>query len=324
MSENRDFGFCPRCGALMQNGVCQSCGCGKRPGQAAASEGVPFPGSSNVNAAGGNPKPKKSNKLVIGLCIGGGVLLFTGLIAAIVFYFMSLVKSGAQIVNHLPEDSYYGDDYSDDYDYYEPSADDPYYKEIVDATSSDLSYVICWAVDSLDPDKYEEDWSYYATYPVLEAAEGEEGSYDAINESIREEALIYKTTFRDYAGGAGTYGYVTYMDEDKISVVFRHNLYGDEYPLPKLSALNFDIKTGRQITSEEMVEADQELVIRFRSQDKTQNGGIDFVQELSDEELLSYLQDPEKMVAFYTPVGLEVGFNYENGWVTVTLKEKAL
>ena len=26
MSENRDFGFCPRCGALMQSGICQSCG----------------------------------------------------------------------------------------------------------------------------------------------------------------------------------------------------------------------------------------------------------------------------------------------------------
>ena len=34
MSEKRDFDFCPRCGALMQNGVCQSCGRGMpRPPQ---------------------------------------------------------------------------------------------------------------------------------------------------------------------------------------------------------------------------------------------------------------------------------------------------
>ena len=26
MSDSRDYGFCPRCGALMQNGVCRSCG----------------------------------------------------------------------------------------------------------------------------------------------------------------------------------------------------------------------------------------------------------------------------------------------------------
>ena len=26
MSENRDFDFCPRCGALMQDGICRSCG----------------------------------------------------------------------------------------------------------------------------------------------------------------------------------------------------------------------------------------------------------------------------------------------------------
>ena len=321
MSENRDFGFCPRCGALMQNGVCQSCGYGKRLGQPAASEGVPVPGNPNVRMT---KQPKKSNKLVIGLCIGAGVLLFTGLIAAIMFYFMSIVKSGREIVNHMPEDSYYGGDYYDDYDYYEPSAEDPYYKDIVDATSSDLSYRICWASTSLDPDKYEEEWSYYATYPVLEASEGEEGNFDSINEAVREAALRYYDTFRDYAGGASTYGYVTYMDEDKISVVFKHNRYESDGYVPEIAALCFDVKTGRQIDIEEMVEVNQELAIRFRSQDKTQNGGIDFVQDLSDEELLSYLQDPEKMVAFYTPVGLEVGINYETGWVTVTLKEKAL
>lgn len=298
MSENRDFGFCPRCGALMQNGVCQRCGYGKQP--------------------------QKSNKLVIGLCIGGGVLLFTGLIAAIMFYSMTLVKSGTEIIKKMPEDSYYGNEYDDDYEYYEPSADDPYYKDIVDATSSELSYRIYWASTSLDPDKYEEGWSYYAVYPVLEAAEGEEGNYNSINETVREAALRYYDTFRNYAGGASTYGYVTYMDEDKISVVFEHNLYESNGSLPGIAALNFDIKTGRQIDSEAIVEADQELAIRFRALDKTQNGGIDFVQELSDEELIAYLKDPEKMVAFYTPVGLEVGINYEIGWVTVTLKEKAL
>ena len=30
MSDNSNFNFCPHCGALMQNGVCQSCGRGAR------------------------------------------------------------------------------------------------------------------------------------------------------------------------------------------------------------------------------------------------------------------------------------------------------
>jgi len=32
----------------------------------------------------------------------------------------------------------------------------------------------------------------------------------------------------------------------------------------------------------------------------------------------------EEAVMFYTPVGLEAGFNYDEGWVTVTLKEQTL
>ena len=56
---------------------------------------------------------------------------------------------------------------------------------------------------------------------------------------------------------------------------------------------------------------------------------MDFVQDASDEKLLTILQDPEEAVYFYSPVGLEVGFNYTSeeygsGWVSVTLKEQAL
>ena len=48
------------------------------------------------------------------------------------------------------------------------------------------------------------------------------------------------------------------------------------------------------------------------------------MQNLTGEELLEILKDPKQAVFFYTPVGLEVGLNYESGWVTVTLKEQAL
>ena len=46
--------------------------------------------------------------------------------------------------------------------------------------------------------------------------------------------------------------------------------------------------------------------------------------QFAGEELLEILKDPKQAVFFYTPVGLEVGLNYESGWVTVTLKEQAL
>ena len=51
---------------------------------------------------------------------------------------------------------------------------------------------------------------------------------------------------------------------------------------------------------------------------------MEYVQKLTAEELLEILKNPKRAVFFYTPVGLEVGFNYETGWVTVTIKEQAL
>ena len=311
MSENKDFGFCPKCGALMQNGTCQSCGYGKI-------------GVQPVR----QPK-KKSNKLVIGLCIGGGAVLMLALFAAVTFFFVKAVNVGTSvgenILSPLPDEEYYGEEY----EYYEPGEDDPYYKEFVDSTRTDLDYQIWWASDSMDPDDYEVDTYYYSTYPVLEPKEGASGNYDAINEVIEKTALQYKRKFREYAGGTNTYSYVTYMDEEQISIAFQHTLYGEEMSMPLLEAVTFEIETGKEIPAGQMFEADRELAMRFRTQDKTQNGGIAYVQELSDEELLDILQDEEQIIAFYTPVGLELGFNYqtkndEAGWVTVTIKEQTL
>ena len=65
---------------------------------------------------------------------------------------------------------------------------------------------------------------------------------------------------------------------------------------------------------------DEELVWQFRSRNTYQNGKVEFVDGLSDEELMEYLKSGEDSVMFYTPVGLEIGFNYDGGGVTVTLK----
>ena len=115
----------------------------------------------------------------------------------------------------------------------------------------------------------------------------------------------------------------------KISVVFQHRLPEGESTLPKLTALNFRLETGEQIAPSEMIAIDDELVMRFRAQDQTQNGGVDFVTNSTDEELLKLLSDPRESAYFYSKAGLEVGFNYESeeygkGWVSVTLKERAL
>ena len=114
------------------------------------------------------------------------------------------------------------------------------------------------------------------------------------------------------------------MYEEKISVVFKHNFYNKNVTEVRLDARSFWIESGEEIAPEEMTDIDQELAMRFQAQDKIQNNGVEYVQDLTADYLLPILKDPNRAVFFYTPVGLEVGFNYETGWVTVTLKEQAL
>lgn len=342
MSENKDFGFCPRCGALMQNGVCRSCGYTDHRasahsqtqensgtagayGQSGQSQWQPYPGMQ--------PGRKKNGKKgwVIALAVIGALILLFLLILVAVFFFSSVgraVNSGNSRDDSYYDDYYDGDYYGDfgyDSGYYVPSEDDPYYREIVDSTRTDLDYGISWIVESVTPDNEEDYCTYYSTYPILEG----DADYSAVNDEITRAALEYRDTYREYTGGTSTLGYVTYMDEETISIVFQHSLYEDRGTLPRVSALTFDLATGELIEPREMTEIDEELAMRFRAQNQTQNGTVDYLDSLSDEELLSILRDPDQSFYFYSPVGLEAGFNYESegyssGWVSVTLKDQAL
>ena len=260
------------------------------------------------------------------------MVLFIGLILAFAFLSSTLTRVAmeTEIYEEEYDDPYSGDYFDEfgDYDsgYYVPDEDDPYYREITDCTRTDLEYGISWIVDSITPDDDEDYCTYYATYPLLK---GGDGTYDSINEEITGKALQYKEAYTDYPGGCSTYGYVTYMDESKISVVFQHDLYEENGTLPRVTAVTFDLESGQEIKPEQMTAVDEELVMRFRAQNETQNGGVEFVENSSDEDLLALLRDPQTGIFFYSPVGLEAGFNYESGeyssgWVTVTLKDQAL
>lgn len=279
------------------------------------------------------PTKQKNHTVAIVISVIAVVVLVLGLVIALFVAVANSTRDSVRGEERRSErdtydefyDDYYGgydDDYDYDYGYYEPDESDPYYQEIVDCTRTDLNYSLQWVVESLDPDDSEDDCTYYTTYPLLEMEDA--GQLSQINDTIRERALAYRDSYKECESGISTFGYVTLMDEDKISVVFKHNFYKKNVTEVLLDACTFSIETGEMIAPEEMVEIDLDLAMRFQSQDKLQNDGVDAVQDRSAEELVEILTDPEKAVFFYTPVGLEAGFNYETGWVTVTLKEQAL
>lgn len=330
MDERRDeYGFCPKCGAIMQNGVCQSCGHGRRLGTPAAGAGETYEGI---------PKKKKMSgtaKVVIVLVVVLVVLLavFVGLTIR------AVIEQKDQSSSLHIDDGYFGGYYDDDpddwdyddwdYDYddyeeYVPAPDDEYYEEIVDATVQDLSYEIEWHGLSIYPDDEDRSEYYSATVPYVISSDRE--LMEAVNEKIQETACKYQGVYKDYSYGTYSIGYVTYMGEDRMSVVMRHDLEDSDYSnsLYELDAVTFDMSTGQVIPYEDLVQVDMDTVKKFRSQNSLQNDGMDFVDDLTDEELLDYLQNDEDRVVFLTPVGTELGFNFDDGWVTVTLKAGAI
>ncbi len=351
------YGFCPRCGAVMQEGVCRSCGYSTRrdadwQGSSAWQTGSgwqePFHGQAQTGGQEPSLRPVKKQKkpgrsrVVAFTCAGIGILF---LIAILVFMVISIRRVFDEVQkNTMPGYGYdsgngyfgYGNPYDDslpdgygDSDdsngYYKPDEKDDYYEEITDATSQDLDYKVIWESVSMRPDDSDDSCTYDGVYPVLRDEEGqEEEKFSSMNQKIRDMVCKYKDAYRDYASGISSSGYVTYMDEEKISVVVRHSFYEKKTTIPRVEAITFRVDNGEVISHEEMAHVDEELAWQFRSRNSHQNGTVEFVDELSDEKLMEYLKDGEDSVMFYTPVGLEVGFNYDGGWVTVTLKTGTL
>ena len=354
MNERDGYGFCPRCGALMQEGVCRSCGYAAGNGQQGAygnQNGAGWQGSyggqpgmpqGSFGGRNGNwqQKPEKKKKAggraVAVICAAVGILFLVGIVVFMVISIRKVVdeveRGGFPGYGYGSDDGYFGygepytdsgDSYDDSYDSYEPSEKDDYYVEITDATSLDLSYQVIWGSLSLRPDDEENDCTYDCIYPVL-TGEGEEEKFSAMNQVLEDLVCRYKGDYQDYESGISSYGYVTCMDEEKISVVVKHSFYEKRTTTPRVEAITLRMDTGEVITHEEMAEVDEELAWQFRSRNSHQNGTVEFVDGLTDEELMEYLSNEEDSVMFYTPVGLEVGFNYDGGWVTVTLKTNTL
>lgn len=279
---------------------------------------------------GKETRKSKGKKIAAGICIGLGVLFILLIVVSLIFSMWSVVRRAE--LQTIPGydygyggDSYFGygvpyDDSqsSNSSDYYVPSPDDKYYRELTDATDRNLSYGVTWQSLSMRPDDPKNTYKYDCSYPVLTGREEEKLA--SVNEEIRRIACEYQDRYEDYDGGVLSYGYVTYMDEDKISVVIRHSLNDGNKTDSMVRAVTFCMDTGEVMPHSDMVDTDEYLVYQFRSRNEFQNGEVPFVEELSDEELLKYLLDEEDSIMFYTPVGLEIGFNYEDGWVTVTLK----
>lgn len=307
-----------------------------------------YPVQPGSQGAGFNPymKPKKDNQVWMIVGIVTAIVLILLMIIGSFFYGYFITKLVAR-----PSEFYTGeygfDDGGRDYggsaradeeetDAYEepgedyvPSLDDEYYYGPCDAINEDVDYsFITKSYNNEDPDN---DIDVIINYFELE---GESiPNIDELNEALEKVALYYAVDFPQYAAYA-EYGesyvayitsYVTYNDADMISIVLDEYIMVDDRYHVDLYPINIDIKNGVILDNDSLLQIDGDFAEEFRRRNDEQNGSIDYLDGLSDEELTLSLQDGDNMIAFYTPLGMEIGLNYEDvgssGWFTVTYKD---
>ena len=217
---------------------------------------------------------------------------------------------------------------SDD-DVYVPRPTDEYYVEIVDAIDDTLSYKMQdteYTYEDEDQNVY-----IYIVYPQI--VEGDVKNKEYLNEYIEERANYYMKNFASHPERGEVsdceitvLGYVTYMDEETLSIVLYENYYlGDYIGNMDICAINIDLTTGQILDKNSMLNYTEELGKEFRENSDYQNGSVPGVEMLTNEEIADYLADEDSGFLFFTPVGLELGYNYvyeEEAYViTATFKE---
>lgn len=308
------YDFCPKCSGLMKNGICIACGYGKEPeaGGDARAEGVARPESDGTGVsshpenddAGGSFRPERDGAgggsrpdSMDGARSGQSLSALqtperkknTGIIALLFGIALVFVLIFVLAISLIVTDVRKKSSQSRTFSQKGASSEDAYSEYVPDASDEYYVEIVDYLRDDL---AYQVEWQ-----------EDEEV----------ERCSIYKE------------GYVTYMDEDAVSVVFLEYIYLNSAYLPRISDINIDVRTGSVLKHGSMVDYVTALAQRVRKQNAYQNSVDIGSMPWSDEDIALLLQS-EEGVAFYTPVGLEVGFNYSSsdtgyGWLTVTLKE---
>lgn len=211
-----------------------------------------------------------------------------------------------------------------DYSYIDEDNGKEYYTRLKDAIRYDLDYSVSWKEYDYDSDY--ENVLIAASYPQLEG--DNIPNLDYINDYIFDEVQFWVDSFEEYVDEGYFYeddefmlealAYVTYMDEEKISIVFSEYGYADYESMAYLFSINIDVQNGVILENSSIIDMDDEFAVEFRKRNKEQNDASGFIDELSDQEIVEYLNSPTLGVVFYTPLGLEVGINLDDGWYTVT------
>ena len=155
---------------------------------------------------------------------------------------------------------------------------------------------------------------------------------ETLNQQIYQQTVEFAMMY-SYQGAASTDtkkliqvdSYVTFNDDTRMSIVLDELYETATGRYMDLYDLNLNLATG-SILKDDFLKVDAAFVKEFRKRSSAQNGtenpGLD---KLDDDMLQNYLNNEFTNIFFYTPLGMEIGVNYEVnntvGWVTVTFED---
>ncbi|MCH5275321.1 MAG: hypothetical protein J1E65_05735 [Lachnospiraceae bacterium] len=199
----------------------------------------------------------------------------------------------------------------------------PYYTGPYNALRDDLSYEINFIQETFQA--VDTDVLIYISSEYPQIVSEDIPYVDWINENLRDEYLFYYNTFEDrfkplVKSEDDLYycvvdSYVTYMDEDLLSIVFKEtiflNLKDDPFQDLCFYCVNINLQTGQPMDNTQILKVDENLVASLREKELIENESL-ILDTFTDEEIMDMLMDDGDLVLFYTPMGMEVGVNLGN------------
>lgn len=351
MSEQRQYSFCPKCGAVMQNNVCPGCG-PKRGIRRSPVEQKMLQADRSYQ----EQKVQHAGQMArFGLLFMGcsGILVVVWLIYNVVAGVVSRNLeqrfepeeqeqwSEAPAEPDMTDEIFNGSLITEDvtmhgeplhgngslyggrpalpmvyFDTYEPKPTDDFYRCLTDAIDYSLSYEVNWQSYEVASESY--------TIPQVEMDNHELET--SINFAIQE--MLVSEGSEEY--WPGSVFYVTYMSEDILSIVLELRVTYPEGTETAglyhrvLRTLNFNMETGEEIPFEEIISIRSlGLCARFWDLCAYEHPNDEVLDTFdSVENLGEKLTDEELRIAFYTPVGVELGFNHDDGYITATFQRE--
>ena len=189
-----------------------------------------------------------------------------------------------------------------------------YYPIITDYIRHDLSYSVHFS------EYYDADGRLECYYPVVS---GDNIMFSYLNDAFYTVAKEAEEITDMYECQANSVAYVTYMDEDLLSVVFIDVYsFDDGTNYEDILCYNIDMKNWDVLdfqlkdTSDVFIEDLEERCLEQSTSDADYLFG-----EYTYDEIREMLASEEYMVAFYTPLGMEIGISYDGYWCCSTYKD---